>query len=197
MSAQSWLKVTAVLRCSNLFRYWTLAASLVASALPVNTVAAFHNEQHVVNSPQSFAPLADVVAFVERRGWSVDLAYLCKGLSLTEAANECPFRQIAIHAKTKKLDDHGFCVPTYESPPRHLVIYHAGQLSGEFFLASIDGRLIRAVFRARGTDFEAMSDERGNTAFKNELAFWQSNLAGIERDVSNGKPNTPPFTEQQ
>lgn len=197
MPAQSWLKVAAFPRCSNVLRYWTLAASLAVAAIPADTAAAFHNERHVVGGPQAFAPLADVIAFVERRGWSVDLAYLCKGLSLTEPADECRFRQVAVHAKIKTLDDHGFNIPTFESPPLHVVIYHAGPLAGEFFLASTDGTLIRAVFRARGTDFKAMSDERASTAFKNELAFWQSNFAGIERAVSNGKSNSVPFPEQR
>ncbi len=174
-----------------------LVMGAAVAATSVGAVDAFHTEKHPHNSAQSFAPLADVIAFVQLHGWSVDLAYLCKGLALTETNNKCLFQQIAIHTKTSELDDHGFNVPTDEFPPLHVVIYHVSPLAGEFFLASKDGRLIKAIYRARGTDFKPMSNERGNDAFKAELAFWQSNLIRIESDVSKNKSSAIPFLEKR
>jgi len=140
--------------------------------------------------------LVEIITFVERYGWPVDLGYLCSGLSLISANQKCLFRQIAVHTKTAELIDHGFNVPTDESPPLHVVIYHVSPLTGEFFLASVDGTLIRALFRARGSDFEPMSNKRAIRAFKTELTFWHRNFTQIEHDVLS-KLNSPPFPEHQ
>jgi hypothetical protein len=38
-----------------------------------------------------------------------------------------------------------------------------------------------------------MSDQRGSAAFKDELTFWQSNLARIEHDALESKSSSTPF----
>ncbi|HZQ14128.1 MAG TPA: hypothetical protein VFB31_15085 [Pseudolabrys sp.] len=208
MPAQFWLKLAAVWRRPMPWRYRppaqilrrrlfsALVVGAAVAATSVGAVQAFHTERHGDDGPQGVAPLADVIAFVQRRGWSVDLAYLCKGLSLTEAGNKCLFRQIAMHSKTAELDDHGLNVPVDESPPSRLVLYHVTPLAGEFFLASIDGKLITAAVRARGTDFIPMPGERAGAALKAELAFWQGNFPEIERAVLSGQMNAAPLPRQ-
>lgn len=164
-----------------------LAIGVAVAATSVSHVEAFHTRQHLENSLQRTASLSDVIVFVQRRGWSVDLGFLCKGLALKGTGDKCLFRQIAIHAKTAELDDHGFNVPIDEFAPSYAVIYHVSPLAGEFFLVSKEGKLLKAIFRARGQDFEPMSDERGSTAFAAELAFWQNNFAQIEHDTLQAK----------
>ncbi len=173
-----------------------LVAVALMAAAQIGSAEVFHSERHRAEDQSS--PLADVVTFVELHGLPTDLGYLCKSLSLTDASRKCRFWQIAIHTKSTKWEDHGFSVPVDEVPPLHIVIYQFTPLAGEFFLLSVDGKLMRAVLRARGTDFIPMSDERARAEASIELAFWQNNLVAIERDVTSaGSRSTPSSGGQQ
>lgn len=175
------------MRAVRLILSLAFVAGATVATTSVRNVEAFHTKQHTEIGTPAPASLADIIAFVQLRGWPIDLGYLCKGFSLTVGNNKCAFRQIALHTKTAELDDHGFNVPTNEFPPLHIVIYHVTPLTGAFFLASKDGRLIEAISRARGTDFEPMSELAASAAFAAELSFWQSNFDQIERDTLKAK----------
>lgn len=139
---------------------------------------AFHTDE-----PNASASLSDVIAFVDLQGWTVDLGYLCHGLSLNEGAEKCLFRQIAVHSRVKKEVDHGFNVPIDQPATAPLLVYRVTPLIGEFLLLSVDGSLVRAFFRARGEDFNLMSEKRAADVLKAELTFWKNSLAQIEHDV--------------
>lgn len=173
------------LSCVVLICFAGLLASIASSQ-------AFHTD-----GPNASASLSDVIAFVNLQGWIVDLGYLCHGLSLNEGTGKCLFRQIAVHSRGKKEEDHGFNVPIDQPSTRPLLVYHVTPLTGEFLLLSVDGRLVKALFRARGDGFSLMSDERAAQVLKAELAFWKSNLAEIERSVLAGKSEFNSFQEHR
>lgn len=184
-SLRAWLARLAVL------------TAFPATLLPADNAHAFHSGAPTPNASHQPHSLTDVVAFVQAHGWAVNLGYVCKHLPVAKAADNCRFRQIAVHARTARLDDHGFNISLDESLPSHILLYHVTPLAGEFFVASMDGNLIAAAFRARGTDFEPMLGEHGRSAFNAELVFWQTNFVKIERDILTSNRNAAPFTEQR
>lgn len=176
-------------------RLAVLITFMAAALLQTGNARAFHREAS--SEPHRPRSLAEVVAFVQAHGRPVNLGYLCKGLSVAKPTDECLFRQIAVHTKTAQLNDHGFNILSDEPLPSHILLYHVTPLAGEFFLATIDGELITAVFRARGTDFEPMLGERGRSVFKSELVFWQNNFTEIERGFLTGNRTAAPISEQR
>jgi hypothetical protein len=56
------------------------------------------------------------------------------------------------------------------------VLYHVTPLTGEFFLAAFDGKLLKALYRSRGNAFETMPAEQAVSAYRRELEFWHASL---------------------
>jgi hypothetical protein len=133
-------------------------------------------------SPRSTAVAAEtpltisaIVGHVRANGWPVDLKALCAALEIN-IGPRCLFLQIALHKKESSSNDHGFNVPADSGAPARIVLYHVTPLTGEFFLATSDGKLLKALFRSRGNAFETMPADQAVAAYRGELEFWQASL---------------------
>jgi hypothetical protein len=127
--------------------------------------------------PTSAAALTipQIARHVGINGWPVDLKSLCAALGI-DIGPRCLFLQIALHKKESRGDDHGFNVPADTGAPAQIVLYHVTPLTGEFFLATSDGRLLKALRRARGSAFEPIPSEQAASGYREELEFWQASL---------------------
>jgi hypothetical protein len=126
-------------------------------------------------TPEMPLTIAEIGKHVAANGWPVDLKTLCAALEI-DIGPRCLFLQIALHNKETASDDHGFNVPADSAAPAQLVLYHVTPLTGEFFLATFDGALLKAVYRSRGNAFEPMPAEQAVFAYRSELEFWQTSL---------------------
>ena len=130
-----------------------------------------------MRSAQSHTPaptFRDVVQFVSRRGWRVNLDKLCAEFGMPEGRDNCTFRQISIQDATDLGYPRGFNVSDFAGPKgRYVLIFHLQPLVGEFFLVSSDGALIRAFYRGKGRGYDPLPNEDVRSEFEADLAYWR------------------------
>lgn len=140
--------------------------------------------------PSAPASIPEIVSYVRTAGWPVDLKYLCLALEI-EVGPRCLFIQLAVHRKENTAADHGFNVPADSGAPAQIILYHVTPLTAEFFLATAEGKLLKALSRSRSAAFEAMMPDRAASGYKKELEFWQGNLAQVRKDLERRKATDP------
>ena len=169
-----------------------LLAAFAATVLAPTRSEAFHVTSARAHTPIQTADgsnaspaLADVIAFVNRSGWPVDLGRMCKAFNVSQS--DCRFRQVAVDTSQDGLDNHGFNVPVEATDVSgYVVIFHLRPLIGEFYLASPEGELRAALYRAKGLDFTPIANDEARHAFESEVSFWRVNLIGLERRLPEG-----------
>ena len=143
-------------------------------------------------TPGALASISEIASYVRTAGWPVDLNHLCRALEI-EIGPRCLFFQVAVHKQQNTAEDHGFNVPADSAALAQIVLYHVTPLVGEFFLATAEGKLLKALSRSRSTAFEAMPPDQAASAYEKEVEFWQANLAQVKRDVERQKVTNPPL----
>jgi hypothetical protein len=134
------------------------------------------------SAPERQLTIPEIIRHVTASGWPVDLKTVCAALGIN-IGPRCLFLQIALHKKESTNDDHGFNVPADSGAPARIVLYHVTPLTGEFFLATSDGKLLKALYRSRGSAFETMPAEQAVAAYREELQFWQASLGRTHEDA--------------
>ena len=138
-------------------------------------------------APVSDSTFSELVAFVEKRGWTVDLGRLCTALKLGPAETECKFKQVAVAEEGGTLANHGFNLALSATQPLpYIVLYHLRPLVGTFFVVTSGGVLKAAFYRAQGADYTALPDDDAKQAFLTEVEFWKKNLSTLEEMAKAG-----------
>jgi hypothetical protein len=158
------------MRC--LRRKLLIAAVLFAA----DCISTFARSPYAASAaPEMPLSISEIGKHVAANGWPVDLKTLCAALEIN-IGPRCLFLQIALHNKETTSDDHGFNVPADSAAPARLVLYHVTPLTGEFFLATFDGKLLKALYRSRGNAFETMPAKQALSSLRKELEFWHASL---------------------
>ena len=127
---------------------------------------------------------ADLLRFVQEKGWSTNLRQLCETLGLPEGAGNCMFRQIAVQDETERSHPRGLNVSSFSGPGgRYVLMFHLQPLTGEFFVVSPEGTLVRAYYRAVGGDYEPLPNDAVRDEFLADLHYWVSNLERLKAAV--------------
>jgi hypothetical protein len=150
-----------------------LSAAILSAAVCIPVAAQSPSSGAV--APERPLTIPEIIRHVTASGWPVDLKTVCTALEIN-IGPRCLFLQIALHKKESTSDDHGFNVPADSGAPAQIVLYHVTPLTGEFFLAAFDGKLLKALYRSRGNAFETMPAEQAMSAYRTELEFWQASL---------------------
>src|SRR5581483_7368867 len=163
--------------CARVAR-WTLIAIVTVSLTVLMPDRG--SADHLGRSLRAQASFSDVVAFVDRRGWTAHLGRMCAALELEAPGSDCDFRQIALEEEGSDiLNSHGFNVAAASSDSPRVLVFHLRQLVGEFFVVSSTGDLIATFLRTRGTDYTRISNDAARASFESELAYWRANLKRI------------------
>ena len=169
-------------------RFWKLF--LVSSAI-MGALISPAPAQSPWPTSSALASVSEIASYVRTAGWPADLNYLCAALEIN-VGPRCLFLQVAVHRRENTIADHGFNVPADSAAPAQIVLYHVTPLVGEFFLATAEGKLLKALSRSRSTAFETMPSDQAASAYGREVEFWQGNLAQVKRDVERQKATNPP-----
>ena len=164
-----------------------LAGMLAVMALCPSSAAAFHaarsgivvQQESAGGDPEARPPFDAVVALVRRHGLPADLRRLCQALGLPQS---CWFKQVAIDASVDGREHHGFNVPLQGTDTPYVLIFHLRPLVSEFFVASAQGELVAARFRAKGIDHTPLAPDEARRAFESEIAFWRSHFDGLQNN---------------
>ncbi len=132
------------------------------------------------------ATFNDVVRFVERQGWRIDMGDLCGKLGLTQVKNACVFRQLSIEDSRERSFPRGFNVAAAgEDGQTKVLIFHLNPLIGEFFIVSSDGALAEAYLRSKGSDYERVPNDVVRDEFEKDLMYWQNNFNRLTDGLRN------------
>ena len=173
-----------------------IAGTVAAMALFPASAAGFHAARsgvHVLQEsagdPAAWPSFGAVVGLVQRHGATADLGRLCQAFGLQQS---CLFKQVAVDANSDGREHHGFNVPANGTASPYVVIFHLRPLVGEFFVASAQGELVAARFRAKGIDYSPIVPDEARRAFESEVAFWRSHLDGLQKQLEGmARPAAP------
>ena len=173
-----------------------MAGMLAVIALWPWDAAAFHAGRSGVIVVQESAgdsavwpPFDAVVALVQRHGVAANLGRLCQAFGLQQS---CWFNQIAIDGTADGREHHGFNVPLQGTDIPYVLIFHLRPLVGEFFVASAQGEVVAARFRAKGIDYRPLAPDAALRAFESEVAFWRSHFGGLQEQLEGmARPAAP------
>ena len=127
---------------------------------------------------------SDIVQFVERQGWRVNLGDMCTKFGLPLSGNDCAFQQLSVEETEGQSGPRGFNVSVASnSGAPHVLIFHLNPLVGEFFVVSPDGVLRRAFLRFKGTGYSRVSNEDVMEEFNKDLAYWTKNFFRLKEDL--------------
>ena len=164
-----------------------LAGMVAAVALCSSSAPAFHSTrsgvvvlQESVGDAGARPPFEAVVALVRRHGLPADLGRLCLAFGLQQS---CWFKQVAVDGSVDGGEHRGFNVPLQGTATPYVLIFHLRPLVGEFFVASAQGELVAARFRAKGIDYEPLSPDEAHRGFESEVAFWRSHLGALQKQL--------------
>jgi len=169
-------------RCVVAIGAWIVGSSVVAAAdsTPPNRTAQ-------ISEPP--AAVSDVILFVQERGWQVNLGRICAEFDLPVVAGQCIFKQVSVQEIEGRGDPRGFNIPVHQSANApYVLIFHLGPLTGEFFVVSVNGDLIKAFYRAKGTGYSSLPNDDVREEFKADLGYWFNNLARLKQGVEAQQP---------
>lgn len=135
------------------------------------------------NDPASIT-FSDVVHFVERQGWRINLGDICTKLELPQSDNDCFFQQLSVQETEGRSDPRGLNVPaTVNVAAPYALIFHFSPLVGKFFVVSPDGVLIKAFVRLKGADYSRVPNEDVSEEFNKDLAYWTKNFFRLKKGL--------------
>ncbi len=125
---------------------------------------------------------SEVIEFVQKQGWQVNLGALCVQIGLPQDGGNCVYKQINVEEIKGRGDPRGFNVPAISSGPvAHVLVFHLSPLVGEFFVVSPRGELIKAYYRSKGTGYNPIPNAEVEQEFKKDLAYWMENFDRVKR----------------
>lgn len=181
--------IRAARDCLGIFKFLRTAWSggstetIVLVLLAVLAAAHGHADElkgqktRVAQTAQFEATISEIVDFVRQYGWSANLGDVCAKLEVAHFNPDCRFLQISVQDDNAKGEPKGFNLPiTASVEPPYLLIFHLGPLVGEFLIVSTKGDLVASYIRAKGRDYERVSNDEARSAFNRELSYWKTNL---------------------
>jgi hypothetical protein len=140
--------------------------------------------------------IADVIKWVQERGWDINHEPLCAELKLVPTSAGCNFKQVSVQELDGRGDPRSFNVPAGSaSVMPYVLVFHLGPLVGEFFVVSPEGQLLTAFVRRKGTGYSQIPNNDVQEEFRKDLAYWIDNFARLTRgldDVRARKPERRP-----
>jgi hypothetical protein len=135
------------------------------------------------------ATLSEIIDFVRQHGWSANLGDVCAKFEVAKFSPDCRFLQISVQDDSVGGEPKGFNLPIItrgELP--YVLIFHLGPLVGEFLIVSPKGDLIASYVRAKGRDYERISNDEARSAFNREVSYWKTNLWRLKQ-AKDADPN--------
>lgn len=155
---------------------WRLAIHSTMAALGINIV--------IAATQANASNLSKLIELVESKGWKIDLERICSrfGIASDQTGSDgCRLTQLSVQDTEGRGDPHGFNVPERrDGALPYVLMFHLGPLVGEFFLVSAEGKLLKALYRAKGRDYEELRLEDVKSEFEADLAFWTNNISRLE-----------------
>lgn len=132
-----------------------------------------------------------MVLFVQKQGWEVNLGELCDKFDIPKITERCLFRQVSVEEAEGRTDPRGLNVQTSNIDPGmepNIVVFHLKPLAGEFFVVSSSGVLLKSFVRFKGSGYQQVANEEVTQEFKEDMAYWQTNSGRIKEGLIAQRP---------
>lgn len=131
------------------------------------------------------AELSQIVQLVKEKGWRADLGTICQEFSLEPHRRDCIFKQISVQEVQGRSDPRGFNVPDGAGDVPYVLVFHLSPLVGEFFIASLQGELLKAFVRTKGRGYEPIHNDAIRDEFFADLTYWKDSFDRIRTGLEN------------